>query len=308
VFKISIFSGMQAINGQTHVYGIIGEPVSHSLSPLFQNHFFEKLQLNARYLPFAVSPKQLELALSGIHAAHVQGLNVTIPHKESILPFVQTNADAEIIGAVNTLKRTLEGWQGINTDWQGFSSVIEGLQADVSQAPVLLFGAGGTSRAILHALHHQSAKEVYLCNRSQDRAQQLISTLAAHYPAMTITMLDWQQTKVSPISQKCSLVINSTSIGLKASDIFPFELIGHSHAIDAVYKPNGHTAFGVAASEYIAIDGLPMLIAQGIASFSFWFEQELLQQSFDLPNKQASLQWVESQLKRKPLDLPGWRE
>jgi len=299
---------MQAINGQTQVYGIIGDPVSHSLSPLFQNYFLRKLKLNANYLPFAVAPHQLQLALDGLHAAHIQGLNITIPHKESILPLVHADQDAEMIGAVNTIKRTDKGWNATNTDWQGFSSVVEGLQANVSESPVLLFGAGGTSRAIIHALHHQKATEVYICNRNRDRAQQLITKLTIHYPNMSLKTLDWAQQNISTISQQCSLVINSTSIGLNEADIFPFKLMGHSYAIDAVYKPSGQTSFGTAASNYKAIDGLPMLIAQGIASFSFWFEKEIQQKSFDLPNKQASLQWVESKLNRKPLDLPGWRE
>jgi len=81
---------MKNINGQTQVYGILGNPISHSLSPLFQNHFLEKADVNACYLPYLVNPEQLEQTLHGLHAAHVQGLNITIPHKENILSLVRS--------------------------------------------------------------------------------------------------------------------------------------------------------------------------------------------------------------------------
>jgi shikimate dehydrogenase len=298
---------MESINGETDIYGIIGQPIAHSLSPLFQNQFIQNAKQNACYLPFLVEPEHLEAALQGLHAAHIQGLNVTVPHKENILPWVNADADAQAIGAVNTLKRISRGWQATNTDWQGFASVIQGLQVDASQAPVLLFGAGGTSRAILHALHHRGAKEVYICNRNQDRAKQLITSLASTYPNMQMHTLAWSNEAVGSINQETELIINSTSIGLKDADVFPFQLLGNGVAIDAVYKPNGNTAFCAAASGYQTVDGLPMLIAQGIASFAFWHAEKLQSKALNLPNSLESLQWVERKLSRKPLSLPGWR-
>ena len=298
---------MENINGQTQVYGILGNPVTHSLSPLFQNHFLENAGLNARYLPYQVNPEQLEQALHGLYVAHIQGLNITIPHKEATLNLVDADTDAQTIGAVNTLKRTHSGWTATNTDWQGFASVIQGLQIDVSQSPVLLFGAGGTSRAILHALHHQGAQDIFICNRNITRAQSLANALKSMYPNMSIAPLTWNSKTVTPHIQTCQLIINSTSIGLDPQDEFPFPLTGSGFAIDAVYKPHGNTAFCKAASHYTSVDGLPMLIAQGIASFSFWFESELRQALFHLPNNQVALQWVEQQLGRKALSLPGWR-
>ncbi|HID37183.1 MAG TPA: shikimate dehydrogenase [Ghiorsea sp.] len=298
---------MKNINGQTQVYGILGNPISHSLSPLFQNHFLEKADVNACYLPYLVNPEQLEQTLHGLHAAHVQGLNITIPHKENILSLVRADKDAQTIGAVNTLKRNNDGWSATNTDWQGFASVIKGLQVDVSQTPVLLFGAGGTSRAILHALHHQGAKDVFICNRNITRAQSLASSLQSTYPNMNITPLAWDSETVAPHIQTCQLIINSTSIGLDEQDAFPFPLTGNGFAIDAVYKPHGNTVFCKAAHNYTSVDGLPMLIAQGIASFAFWFEDELRIAAFHLPNNQVALQWVEQELGRTALKLPGWR-
>ncbi len=299
---------MQTVSGQTSVYGIIGEPVAHSLSPLFQNYFIQTTNLNAYYLPFLVQPSRLQTAMEGLHAAHVQGLNVTIPHKEAVLPWVNADDDVQAIGAANTLKRTEQGWVATNTDWQGFAAVIQGLAIDAASTPVLLFGAGGTAKAILHALHHQGAQEVYICNRSRERAENLAHHASILYPHMTTHLLDWQAQAVSITSQKCSLIINSTSIGLGEADTFPFQLSGDGFAIDAVYKPHGSTAFCKAASRHQSVDGLPMLIAQGIASFAFWHAKKLQSNALNLPNRLESLQWVEQQLSRAPLSLPGWRK
>jgi shikimate dehydrogenase len=296
------------LNGQTSLYGIIGDPVTHSLSPLFQNYFINTAKLDAAYLPFPVKPSCLKQAIAGLHAANIHGLNVTIPHKEAILTMVDADKDALTIGAVNTLKHMGTGkWKATNTDWQGFAAVLQGLEADVSQSPVLLFGAGGTARAICHALQHQGAKDVYLCNRSPERAGKLADELNLVYPNMEIHTLTWDAALVSKQLQNCSVAINSSSVGLDESDTFPFEIHGEGFAIDAVYKPHGHTAFCKAASTRITVDGLPMLIAQGIASFAFWHHEQLQKQSFVLPKKQESLQWVEQNLSRKTLNLPGWR-
>ncbi len=299
---------MQTLSGKTSVYGIIGEPIAHSLSPLFQNHFIQSASLNASYLPFLVQSSRLQTAIEGLHAAHVQGLNVTVPHKEAVLPWVNADDDVQAIGAANTLKWADDGWLATNTDWQGFASVIQGLEVDVASTPVLLFGAGGTAKAILHALHHQGAQEVYICNRNKERAENLVDNIKKLYPHMMIHVLDWQEETIEKASEKCALIINSTSIGLDEADTFPFKLLGSGFAIDAVYKPHGNTAFCQAASNYQSVDGLPMLIAQGIASFAFWHAEKIQANALNLPNSLESLQWVEQQLSRTPLSLPGWRK
>ncbi len=299
---------MQKINGQTSVYGIIGNPVRHSLSPLFQNHFIQTSQKNAVYLPFSVAPDDLESALAGLYASGVMGLNVTVPHKEQALAWVQADTDAQTIGAVNTLKHSAQGWLASNTDWQGFAAVLQGLQADVQQKPVLLFGAGGTSRAICHALHQQGAQHILLCNRGAARVEKLREHITQAYPNMRCALVAWEENAVAEATRACDVIINSSSIGLDAADVFPFALQGGGVAIDAVYQTNGETAFVRAARQagYLAVDGLPMLITQGMASFAFWHEQGQATPCTILPEKLLALQWVEQQLTRKPLHLPGW--
>ncbi|WP_038247602.1 shikimate dehydrogenase family protein [Ghiorsea bivora] len=298
---------MTVIHGKTSLYGIIGDPISHSLSPLFQNYFLEQAKQDAIYAPFHVLPDTLNLALLGLHASHIQGLNITVPHKETALALVDADDDARMIGAVNTIKRTVNGWLATNTDWQGFAAVLQGIQADMGNAPVLLFGAGGTAKAVIHALVQQGAKKIYICNRSIQRAEQLIHQTKRNY-AVEIIHLAWQQEDINRVYTECKTIINTTSIGLKQNDTFPFSITGVGVAIDAVYKPQGKTAFTVAATagDYHTTDGLPMLIAQGIASFAFWHHEAIQSGHLSLPDKLESLHWVERQLARQPLNLPGW--
>ena len=291
---------MNSINGESALYGIIGDPVKHSLSPIFQNYFLQQANINATYLPFLVHPEKLKESLEGLHASHILGLNVTVPHKESAMKFVQADADSSTIGAVNTLRRNSKGWEATNTDWQGFASVLTGLQADVSTSSVLVFGAGGTTRAVCHALHQRGAKNVWICNRTLERAAALALELENSYIGTTFRTIEWNENSVKEKLHFCQVVINTSSVGLNASDVFPFALSGEGVAIDAVYKPSGQTAFSEAAKQggFTAVDGLPMLIAQGIASFHFWGHTR--------PDELESLRWIESQLKREPLSMPGW--
>jgi len=289
------------INGMTKLYGIIGWPVTHSLSPLFQNGYIEAADINAAYLPFAVEPEQLGVALDGLRALGVEGVNVTVPHKEQMLHMVDADADARNIGAVNTLRRSDTGWQATNTDWRGFRAVVEGLELDLEGQDVLLFGAGGTARAVLHALDTLQVGRLFICNRNPQRLATLMEHVANTYPELTCLPLAWESAAVADTSASSALLINTTTVGIKEGESFPFPLCGDGAAIDAVYRPDGDTAFSLAAREAgrRAVDGLPMLIAQGAAAFAWWH-------GCMLPDCRATLSRVEAHLGRTAVHLPGW--
>jgi len=289
------------INGLTKLYGIIGWPVTHSLSPLFQGYFIEDGGINAAYVPFAVAPEQLGVALDGLRALGIEGFNVTVPHKEEVFRLVDADADARRIGAVNSVRRTASGWQAANTDWRGFSAVVKGLQLELQGQDVLLFGAGGTARAVLHALAILKVGRIFICNRNAQRLAALMKHAGHIYPDLTCLPLAWTADAVAGISRASILLINTTSIGLQDGQLFPFLLSGDGAAIDAVYRPDGVTAFCLAARSggREAVDGLPMLIAQGAASFAWWHD-------CPLPDCSAALNHIEARLGRAPLYLPGW--
>ncbi|MDX8377602.1 MAG: shikimate dehydrogenase [Mariprofundales bacterium] len=261
------------------LYGIIGDPVSHSLSPIFQPWFAEQcdaIKTPIVYAPFHVRSERVQYAINALWEMKACGLNVTVPHKELLFAFVQPDDDARIIGAVNTLRRVDNGWQACNTDWRGMADVLEDCNNDVNSIPkyALLFGAGGTARATLHALNHCTYKHIIIANRNRERAQELIATAQQYYPNMLLEVIDWQQENVYKAAQSVDVLINTTSIGLNKNDIFPFSLPHNCTGIDAVYSSDGCTSFvkNIRHANGTAQDGLAMLVAQGAYSFAYWHD------------------------------------
>jgi len=257
--------------------------------------------MDAVYVPFRVKRGDVAIALDGLWATDVAGFNVTVPHKEEVLRMVEADADAMCIGAVNTVRRGATGWQGTNTDWQGFRDVLHGMEMDISGAEMLLFGAGGTARAVLHALAQEKISKVSVCNRGQDRLDAFIKHANEAYPKLVVAAVAWNQQAVAEVCERTVLMVNTTSIGLgNKEEHFPFHLSGDGAALDAVYAQNGCTVFASAAEQagHKVMDGLPMLLAQGLASFNYWHQIE--------PARISVLRWLEARLGREPADLPGW--
>jgi len=290
------------ITGQTSTYGIIGCPVKHSLSPVFQAYFAKKHGISAVYVPFHVEERNLQAAITGLGALGVQGVNITVPYKEKVLQFAECNRDVVQIGAANTLHQNSSGdWQASNTDWQGVAAVLKGTGMPLEGESLLLFGAGGTSRAVLHAVSMLGLKKIGICNRSPERVNVLLEHVAQYYPKLDCFQVAWNQQAVSAACKDSHFMINTTSIGLMEACSFPFKLDGSGWAMDAVYKPAGETPFTLAASQggRLAVDGLAMLIAQGASSFNIWHPSVE-------PDKLDALMWMEHQLGRKSVALPGW--
>jgi len=289
------------INGKTRLFGIIGDPVGHSLSPMFQNYFLQQAGINAVYLPFHVQRGSLQTAIDGLLALGVEGFNVTVPYKESLPETVSMDGESRKIGAVNTVRRQADAWHATNTDWQGLKSVVEGLSLDVSTA--LIFGAGGTAKAALHAMAVSGIRSLFICNRGRPRLNSLLAHARKHYPQLELTDIRWLASDVREVASMVQLIINTTSIGLLSGlSEFPFPLAGEGVAVDAVYRPDGQTLFVRAAKHagLRAVDGLPMLMAQGAASFSFWHGQ--------CPDLLATLRWMEDRLGRERILMPSWND
>ncbi|MDQ6974693.1 MAG: shikimate dehydrogenase [Mariprofundaceae bacterium] len=289
------------LTGKTHVYGIIGNPVSHSLSPMFQAYFAEKYRVDAVYVPFSVSDEGLQVALDGLREASIQGLNITVPFKESVLPYVCMDDDVRCIGAANTLQSQGGKWHAYNTDWQGIAAVMKGSGLDFQEQSILLFGAGGTARAALHAAAMMGVTRVWVCNRSVERRDALLHHARKAYPKMLCEAVDWHQAAVDKASMDACLMMNTTSIGLSDHQVFPFYLQGSGWAMDAVYRADGETAFVCAARQAgrDVVDGLPMLVAQGVQSFEIWHPECEL----DILD---ALHWMTGELNRVPFNFPGW--
>lgn len=281
------------VTGKTSVFGIIGDPVGHSLSPLFQARFAAEHDIDAVYVPLRVAAQDVTTALDGLWAANVQGFNVTVPHKQSVARQVDMDDAARLIGAVNTVRRGADGWLGTNTDWQGVRDALHALGSRVAGADVLLIGAGGTARAVLHALAAEAVDRVYVCNRGAERLDALLRHASEAYPGIEFCRLDWEKNAVEACAENCPVVIHSTSIGLGGMDVaFPFSIGGAGVALDAVYAPDGQTPFVMASRQggRRAVDGLLMLLAQGAASFDWWHHVR--------PEVAPALKWMEERLGR----------
>ncbi len=261
-------------------------------------------------MPFPVAPEALHTALNGLWACGIQGINITVPHKEQALAMVEADDAANAIGAVNTLRRGSHQWQASNTDWIGMRQVLESLSHAQNLQSALILGAGGTARAALHACHTLGVTRVAICNRTEARAVALADHAKDQAYTMDITVIPWQQEAFTQECRRSTALIHTTTIGLGNHDVFPFAITlangsgqGCSGiAIDAVYRPNGMTPFVQAARQggREAVDGLPMLIAQGAASFYYWHEVEV--------NRQQALLAMCQHLNRKPMPMYRWEE
>lgn len=249
------------INAQTQLYGVIGFPVKHSLSPVFQNALIRYAGLNAVYLAFEINPEELKKAFEGFKALKVKGINVTVPFKEEIIPLLDYVEDtAKEIGAVNTVKFENGKAYGYNTDWIGFLKSLKSLIPEVKEKSILVLGAGGASRAVIYALVKEGAK-VFLWNRTKEKAIKL----AQKFPLEVVNSPE-------EVIDKVQVIVNTTSVGLKDEDpeIFNYDLIKKDHVVvDIIYK---ETKLLKKAKEKGAktLDGLPMLLWQGIEAFKIW--------------------------------------
>lgn len=258
---------MTPIDATTAVTGILGWPVSHSLSPRMHNAAFAHLGLNWAYLAFPVEPGQVARAVSGLAATGCRGLNVTIPHKHEVIGACSSTSPAvDAIGAANTLVPDgAGGFAAHNTDAEGFMRAIdEAAPLDLRGESVLLLGAGGAARAVVHAVTQRGAR-VIVANRTPSRAEGLGEAIP------------FDDVSIRRALDECPLIVNSTSLGMGHSDLppeLPLEGLGPEHVVnDLVYRPGG-TPWLTAAAERGArtVDGLGMLLHQGAVAFELWTE------------------------------------
>jgi shikimate dehydrogenase len=262
----------------TQLYGIFGFPIGHSLSPLMHNTAFAHHQLDAVYLPFGVHPGQLESAVKAINALQMGGVNVTIPHKQAVIPWLdELSSEARLIGAVNTIHWRDGRLYGYNTDGIGFLRALEESGCDVGGRTVLLLGAGGAARAIAVQLCLARIQRLYVANRTPGRAEELAAFLKESFPATDINVTAMGESYLSAHLPHIDIVVNATSVGMHPHDQLPLpvaELSSRHVVCDIVYRPL-HTPLLRAAQRQGAriVDGLGMLLHQGAKAFEIWTER-----------------------------------
>lgn len=267
---------MAALTGKSTVTGIIGWPVSHSLSPLMHNAAFAALGLDWVYVPFPVAPERLSEAIAGIAALGLAGFNVTIPHKVAILPLLdRISPEAELIGAVNTVAVRDGLLIGYNTDGIGLIAALAvKLGFSPQERTVLVIGAGGAARSAVAALAGAGAAAVALVNRSVEKGEELVEALAGRLSDCALSAHPLERVGDPSFLAGFDLIVNTTSVGMKGDSIPGLDLsrLKRGCAVyDMVYAPPVTPLLAEAGRLGIpAANGLGMLVAQGEAAFRIW--------------------------------------
>jgi shikimate dehydrogenase len=269
---------IQTIHGTTKVLAIIGNPVSHSKSPIMQNAALQACGLDYIYVPFAVSSGFLGDAVLGLKALGVAGFNVTIPHKTKIISFLDELDETAIsAGAVNTVHNVSGRLIGYNTDGEG---LIRALMTELEFIPliknILLLGAGGAARGALAALCRSGAGRVHVYNRTYSKAAELISDMATRYFDTELVALT-DSSELDAVMPNIDLVINATSLGMKCDEIPELRLEflpRFAKVYDMVYNPPVTELLRKSASLGLhGVNGLGMLAAQGELAFTIWTDR-----------------------------------
>lgn len=258
--------------------GLIGWPVEHSPSPAMHNAAFEALELDWEYVLLPVEPRKgrLVAAVEELRAMGFAGANVTVPHKESIMDHLDgTSAAARSIGAVNTIRITPAGaLMGDNTDYLGFLADLRDHGVDPSGMDALVIGAGGSARAIVHALASSGARRIVILNRTPGRAEGLAESIRGRIRYTILETAPFPDGLTRSI-ESTRLVVNCTPIGLTddPADARHFDNIdlGENHVVyDLVYTRATPLLARAARCGATAIAGLGMLVHQGALAFEIW--------------------------------------
>jgi shikimate dehydrogenase len=266
------------INGHTQLVGLMAWPIGHTFSPAMHNTAFDALGLNWRYVPLPVHPPQVEAAVKGLAALGFRGCNVTVPHKQAVIPFLDAVApDAETFGAVNTIivERGEDGVatiRGDNTDYKGFIGSLRSEGFDPEGKKAVIVGAGGGARAVVFGLLQAGAEDVLVFDIVPAQAQALVASLE---DARLRTLPQTAEALVES-ARAADLLVNATPVGMSpkaGASIWPEDVPVPAHltVFDLVYNPPEtrllQQAWQTGAQ---AIGGLDMLVRQGALSFEMW--------------------------------------
>ncbi len=265
-----------SLTGKTRVFAVLGHPVAHTLSPPMHQAAFRALGMDAVYAAFDVAPGKLMTVLPAMAAMGFGGVNLTIPHKEEAYRGIEALAPSAMRSAsVNTVVLREDGsLEGHSTDGYGLRMAVkEAFDKDFAGVSVLLLGCGGAGRAAARELAEGGAARLVLANRSPERARALAEELSREYPAMLLEVAaSWPPSPETV--QAVDLILNSTALGMKAGDaaLLTAEHAGPHHMmLDMTYVLEETPMMAaVRAAGGRAVNGLGMLLHQGVRSFELW--------------------------------------
>ena len=257
-----------------YLAGVIGHPITHSKSPKLHNYWLSKYNINGFYIPFSVTTDKLQVSIKSLISLGFNGVNVTIPHKTNVLSIADSVTDrAALIGAANTLYFSKNGRvHADNTDGYGFiQNIIDEIpDYDFYDKTALVYGAGGSARAIASGLISNGVKKVGITNRTRSKAQIISENLGAK-----VSVIDW---RTAPETiQRADLIINATSMGMTGQPDFSQPISRAKKTalvIDIVYNPLITELLKEAKKLKLkTVGGIGMLINQAVPGFEHWFQK-----------------------------------
>lgn len=266
------------IDGNTRLLGLMGHPVGHSLSPRMHNASFSAEDIDYVYVAMDVRPEDLPAAVTGASALGFRGFNLTMPHKQAILPLLDSIDEvAAVSEAVNTVVIEDKRSRGYNTDGSGLTEACRESGVDFSDRRVLLLGAGGAAAAVALALVDEGAKELRIVNRSTEHARELLSKLRK--TGKEIEGKAYPFEALDEAASETEIIVNVTPLGMKEEDPLPVPveyLDGREAICDAVYSPYRETALVQRARERgaVTVTGKRMLLYQGVYAQRLWTGRE----------------------------------
>ncbi|WP_141266215.1 shikimate dehydrogenase [Thermodesulfovibrio sp. Kuro-1] len=257
------------ITGKTKIIGIFGDPIEHTLSPLIHNEAFSYLGLDYCYVAFNVKKDKLKEATEAIRALNIRGVNITVPHKETVIQYIDEVSDeAKNIGAVNTILNNEGILKGFNTDVNGFILSLKDEGISIKNKNFLILGAGGAAKAIVYGILKEGGK-VYIYNRTPPKAL-AIKEKFKKFGFIEIVEMD------KSVTEKIDVIVNATSLGLKKDDPMPLnpELIKPEHVYCDIVYPETPLMREAEQIGCKVVGGIGMLLWQAAFAFKIWTEVE----------------------------------
>ncbi len=259
------------------VYGVLGFPVTHSLSPYMQNAAFKALGIPAVYKLFEVAPSGLEEFFCSLEKNHIRGLNVTIPYKERAMDFVTLPVESNHlhqVKAINTIVFDNGAWSGFNTDIPGFARHVREY-IDPAKKRAAIIGAGGAARAVVYVLAHECVSDITIYDIDAIKAEQIVRLVKSLFPDFPISVA----TSIEALGiAQSDILINTAPVGMKPSDpcLVPESMLhGNLFVYDLIYTPAETKLLAAARAKGCkTANGLKMLLYQGALSFSYWTKKQ----------------------------------
>ena len=264
------------IDGKTRLYGLLGNPVSHSLSPFIHNEGFRRLSINARYMAFLVEEKELESTLSALRKMGVGGLNLTMPLKEAVLPLCDSlSKEARLSSSINTLVFSENGkMTGCSTDGIGFFRALEAENGSVKDKKLCLMGLGGAGKAILSRAVYTELSEIRLLQRASSIEKNRCFIERVKEETGNKILLGSYEENLAEFLEQSDILVNASNVGMREeASLIPEVKLLHKglFVADCIYHPFETKLLSQAREAGLRyMNGLPMLFYQAVEAFRLW--------------------------------------